>query len=202
MGYFMPLASSNCISITVANNEILTIFKNYLQEYYNSKYDFSNFDFNNVSNSLFHLLSKDEENNFDRKSQFIESFNKLFLKLNISKVNEHAVHDLFFCVCCKINNFRIIGSDIIFGKENYQKRTDIVMIDTSNKNGIIIEIKYNKSCEEALKQINDNNYTKGFYNKEFTDIEGNINKLITVGFNLSFSLDNQIESQIEIIIKK
>ena len=187
MGYFISNQTNNGTEITVANNEIRTIFVKYLLNYCEKQYNFSESDFNTAANN-FDLMLKSEKHS----DLFTKSFDNLLTKINISKINEHAIHDIFFTVCSKINRFQLIGSDITFGTEGIKNRADVVIIDRNQKIGVIIEIKHNLSVQDALNQINSKNYIGGF--KE----NNTVVEIIKIGFNVNTEKD--IKS--EILISK
>ena len=118
MGYFVPTKNDYFTKITVANNEMRTVFLDYLITYCKRLYNFSDSELSKAADSFKNIIlgNIDNENFTNKKRDFTQSFDELFAKVDVKVINEQAIHDVLFIICTKVHDFTMRGYDIIFRK--------------------------------------------------------------------------------------
>jgi hypothetical protein len=144
----------------IPNNEIKEEFKTNIIEFHFSLYKLSYEDLNDAVESLNDLISDTIEIDSTNLERCLIKFLKP-IEINNFNMYDSGVHgneDIFHSIFNIISIKSIankIGSEV-----SYQKlaRSDIVLFNQSNGLGIIIEMKYDNSVEEALKQTEKYSY--------------------------------------------
>ena len=178
-------------SVRIPNEEIRRNFNSKLESYYEE---------------IFPRITSQQKN------QVISALNELFvdstqaaknLQAHLSnmvqligeetKLNENFFHSLFNYIAYDNKQILYLGSE--YRIEGSGKRADTVFL--KEHQGVIVELKYGKSSQEALEQIERNQYYQVFH--EYNEIQFNqINKVIHVGIN--FSYDKKVEVEIKVLM--
>lgn len=167
------------IKVKLPNREVKGEFASKLIDYYkvaiiSIKWDL----FTDVSDKLANLLNRDLmdfQDEWSITSQLEQSLSKLvqalppFTKVNKDAKkagvhgNEDIVHSILNVIGLQVSELTQFGSEVYCKNK---QRLDIMMYKKSigNKpaNGMIIELKFDGSAEEALKQIQDKRYAEIF----------------------------------------
>ena len=191
-GYLTPLQNTenikdNELLVKIPNKPVRQVFKEQIIDW--SK---------NIGISLKEISFYIEQILTDKNklNKVLQEFNEeLARQLNdakdeekIEKFNEHLLHDIICGSLIETEKAFQLISDVAF-IYNSKKRTDIAFKYKLNNElllGVIIELKYNKKVKDALKQIEEKEYYKGFNDSK------EINKILAIGINIDDKNDDII----------
>ena len=182
------------VSIKLPNQEVKSELEKKLVSFYKHIYNIDPQLFKDATDVLSVLL-----NDFDQDTNTLKNtLEKLFsafpkfinIKQDIETAgvhgNEDIVHSAINYVALQIKSLSKFGTEVWYKK---QSRADIMLINNKAKLGMIIELKYDGSADEALSQAKK--YLHLF--KEYHDI-----KIIkSLGINVSKDKKVEIKSSVE-----
>lgn len=169
--------------VKVPNQEIKDEFYESLQLYFKSSTGYNlNFDSIVDCASVFDRFCTSDEKNKKHLSELHEKLNLLFRDIKFNVKNEATLHHVIFLIifsskakCC--SEIRIL--------EKNKKRLDLLMIFENTRIGIIIELKYNETSLDGLKQILEKRYYQAFENKKYNPSSVKIEYFVLMGLNMS-----------------
>ena len=192
---------SNFASIIIPNLEIKQEFEESLESYC---MDIEGFDLHlaKIQAALWDRINFDVKTT-DYLKDICKNANKIFKGVSVLKFNEAVFHNLMFAILYPTKYKP--SSQVNCAKFLNQCKIDILLVDTKNKNVIIIELKYGETSLVALKQILEKKYCDVFENN--TDYIVDTKNYLLIGMNMcpekkitmSFLLNSQnIVDKIEI----
>jgi hypothetical protein len=174
----------------IPNKEIEAEFMEKMVNYYIETYKLKESHIKDAIKKLDFLL---ENSGMDGTADFKNALSKLILPLNLTKIEayeEDGIHpneDLFHSI---LNYIALQSKASKFGTEvcyNRLARSDIIIINQTNKLGMVIELKFNGCVDKALNQTLK--YLGIFKNHD-------VNIIKRVGINIS--KDKNVDMKIEI----
>lgn len=159
---------SSEISVKLLNNEVKSELENKLISYYEKIYRIDRNYFENVTDELIKIMSHDDTNGLKKS---LESLFEQFPKFLVTKYtevegvhgNEDFLHSIISYTALQIKNLSKFSTEVRYKRE---VRADIIFINEKARLATIIELKYNKTAEEALEQAKK--YVRLFH--EYHDI--------------------------------
>jgi PD-(D/E)XK nuclease superfamily len=192
--------------VRIPNNEIRNVMADKILQYYEAKYSVANEHFDLVSDSLQSVLDASRNNNDDELSTRIQilqsNFRKLLLKFPkfekikemavpadsdaIYHANEDLIHSVFNHIVLRLRSLSVFATEISLG----DGRADIAFIERTKVLNVagIMEIKYEKTAQNALDQIYDRKYHEEI-----------ISKYRTILLGMNVMQDKSVQIQYEII---
>ncbi|XP_047144985.1 uncharacterized protein in vnfD 5'region [Hydra vulgaris] len=171
--------------VRLPNKEIFFELGKKLKSYYCKVYKIDSKLFDNVSEEILYLFSN--EDTFKLKMSLQELINACpeFVNMGVHG-NEAFLNSLIFYTVIQMKSIYKYGTEVWYSN---QARADIVLISENMDTGMIIEIKFKHSAEEAI--IQSAKYCKIFDKYRFKSI-------ISLGINVS----NTKEVDVKRVVKK
>jgi len=200
-GYLTPLPDN--MHFRLPNNEIRQEFAKKLLVYYEELYNVDPSLFSLATSALQLVLSNKDSNKVgeliatlvERIQELMRHFPDLE-KITENTITEHlkegkqlvhasedVIHGIMTYIILQVRTASILASEMYLGK----RRADLVLIDNSNKKAAIIELKYNKTAEEAVDQIKDREY--------FTILKKKF-EVFLIGINIKPDKSVQVEYEV------
>ena len=183
---------SKITSIRIPNNEIKSELENKLVSYYDQVYNIGTKLFTNVTDELVKIISNQDTNklkkSLDDLFKAFPEFSNITKNTEVKGVhgNEDLIHSVINFTALQIKGLSKFGTEVWYKN---QGRADIILINDNTKSGMIIELKYNGSADEALEQTNK--YLMIF--KEHTHIK----TIISLGINVSVERQVDIKTKLQ-----
>lgn len=179
---------SNSKKFRLPNNEIRHEFANKLLEYYETVYNIGTEYLSEVTDKIQLLLDCQDNSKVSQlMSELIEAIQDLmyrfpqFEKIHESSLieqesgnnqlinaNEDIIHGVFTYIILQVRTASIFASEMYLGKG----RADLVLIDNASNKCAIIELKYNRTANEAIAQIKEQEYAKNLQKRFETFLIG------------------------------
>ncbi len=119
--------------------------------------------------ALFNEISTSDKNNTNLLKKIKDKLNAVFSKIDFYVENESIFHHIMYTIIGQTRKFNFF-SEIVVSSLN-KNRLDLMMINPTSNIGIIIELKFEKTAEEALQQIISREYWDAFTNPKYNKKE-------------------------------
>jgi hypothetical protein len=158
-----PWKADGYIALSIPNDEVMYIYRNFIKEWFNSSLAISNHD-----DFIKAFFSSDE------KAITVELNRALLNSISFMDNAENFYHGFILGMLHGLTNEYQVKSN----RETGKGRSDILVYSALNKSfAVILELKVcptvkhlDKACDEALKQIEDKNYAAELDDLGFTNI--------------------------------
>ncbi|XP_065662401.1 uncharacterized protein in vnfD 5'region-like isoform X2 [Hydra vulgaris] len=178
--------------IRLPNKEVLSALENKLIDYYSIIYKIDMKLFNNVTEEILNLFSNEDTSKLKESLQELINACPKFVNIKDNTkesgvhANEAFLNSLIFLTVIQMKSIDKYGTEVWYSN---QARADIILISDKMDTGMVIEIKYKHSAEEAINQ--STKYYKIFDKYKY-------NSIISLGINVS----NIREVDIKRVVKK
>ena len=177
--------SQGKITVEIPNREIRMEFRQKLLRFY-CKPKF-NLDISQTKKcaALFDKFTTSNETNADLLKDLSKLLNSIFRKIKLNVLNEATLHHIIFIVIFFCSKFVCFSEIRVVDEDENDKRLDLLLLNKSLGLGIIIELKYNKTANAALKQIITNKYSNAFTDPTYNPDDVDIRYFSFIGLNMS-----------------
>jgi hypothetical protein len=177
-GYFsIHKRENNEIHICIPNEEIKSEFTLKMKEYLEKLENYGlNFELVKKCAAYWNNINFTDENNiiFNLK-QICKVLNQIFAEIELDECNEACFHHILFVILL-YSKFKCYSEALC---SKYINRGKLDLFLTDKNCGIINELKFGKTCKEALECIIDRNYCDKFEDGNLV-----INNYILIGSNM------------------
>ncbi len=154
---------------------------------------------------LFNEISTSDKNNTNLLKKIKDKLNVFFSKIDFYVQNESIFHHIMYNIVGQTGEF-IFFSEIVVSSSKSNRldlktssksnkldlktssksnRLDLMMIHPKSNIGIIIELKFKKTAEEALQQIISKEYWDAFTNPKYNKEKVDVKYEILIGLNMA-----------------